>query len=74
VTESFGGAIYLSAIYADRFDSYDGQKLQVNRRAARRRGPGFSCGRKRFAVSPVLPLDSGWNTSPVIRPGPRGHR
>ena len=27
VTESFGR--YISAIYADRFDSYDGQKLQV---------------------------------------------
>jgi ABC-type transporter MlaC component len=27
VTESF--ARYISAIYADRFDSYDGQKLQV---------------------------------------------
>src|SRR5258705_9004687 len=27
VTESFG--CYISAIYADRFDSYDGQKLQV---------------------------------------------
>src|SRR6267154_2165292 len=27
VTESFGR--YISAIYADRFDSYDGQKLEV---------------------------------------------
>jgi len=27
VTESFGR--YISAIYADRFDSYAGQKLQV---------------------------------------------
>jgi len=27
MTESFGR--YISAIYADRFDSYDGQKLQV---------------------------------------------
>jgi hypothetical protein len=32
VTESFGR--YISAIYADRFDSYAGQKLQVDRRAA----------------------------------------
>ncbi len=29
VTESFGR--YISAIYADRFDSYDGQKLEVMR-------------------------------------------
>jgi phospholipid transport system substrate-binding protein len=27
VTESFGR--YISAIYADRFDSYDGQKFEV---------------------------------------------
>jgi hypothetical protein len=33
VTESF--ARYISAIYADRFDSYDGQKLQVSGRALR---------------------------------------